>query len=151
MVLKWKHVLVAQSCLTLCDPKDYSPPGSSFHGILQARILAGIAILFSRGSSWPKDWSWFSCFAGSFFTIWATKEAPCMVIVFWFHVFTCSCPVSPAPHIKETVFLSIFLSCLFCHRLGDHFYLVPLIYISAFVLVLYYLYYWSFIVYSEVK
>ena len=41
-------VLVAQSCLTLCDPVDYSPPGSSVHGILQARIMAWVAIPFSR-------------------------------------------------------------------------------------------------------
>ena len=42
-------------CLTLCDPMDCSPPGSSVHGILQARILERIAILFSRGSSRPRD------------------------------------------------------------------------------------------------
>ena len=40
-------VLVAQSCLTLCDPMDCSPPGSSVHGILQAGILAWVAISFS--------------------------------------------------------------------------------------------------------
>ena len=40
---------VAQSCLTLCDPMDCSPPGSSVHGILQARILEWVAISFSRG------------------------------------------------------------------------------------------------------
>ena len=42
---------VAQSCLTLCDPMDCSPPGSSVHGILQARILEGVAISFSREPS----------------------------------------------------------------------------------------------------
>ena len=41
-------VLVTQSCLTLCDPMDYSLPGSSAHGILQARILEWVAISFSR-------------------------------------------------------------------------------------------------------
>ena len=46
---------VAQSCLTLCDPVDCSPPGSSVHGILQARILEWGAISFSRGSSQPRD------------------------------------------------------------------------------------------------
>ena len=46
------EVLVAQSCLTLCTPMDYSPPGSSIHGILQARILEWIAI--AAGVS-PKD------------------------------------------------------------------------------------------------
>ena len=45
--------LVAQSCLTLCDPMDCSPLGSSVHGIFQARILEWIAISFSRASSWP--------------------------------------------------------------------------------------------------
>ena len=40
-----KKVLVTQSCLTLCDPMDYSPPGSSVHGILQARILEWVAML----------------------------------------------------------------------------------------------------------
>ena len=45
---------------TLCDPGDYSPPGSSVLGILQARILEWAAMLFSRGSSWPKDQTWIS-------------------------------------------------------------------------------------------
>ena len=39
---------ITQSCLTLCDPMDYSPPGSSVHGILQARILEWVAISFSN-------------------------------------------------------------------------------------------------------
>ena len=46
---------VAQSCLALCDPMDYSPPGSSVDGILQARILEWVAMPSSRGSSRPKD------------------------------------------------------------------------------------------------
>ena len=46
-------VLMDQSCLTLCDPLDYSPRGSSIHGLLQARILEWVAISSSRGSSWP--------------------------------------------------------------------------------------------------
>ena len=53
--------LVAQLCLTLCNPMDSSPPGSSVHGILQARLLEGIAIPFSRGSSWPRDQTLVSC------------------------------------------------------------------------------------------
>ena len=48
---------VAQSCPTLCNPMDCSPPGSSIHGILQARGLEWVAISFSRGSSWPRDWT----------------------------------------------------------------------------------------------
>ena len=46
---------VTQSCLTLCDPMDCSPPGSSARGILQARILEGVAVLSSRGSSQPRN------------------------------------------------------------------------------------------------
>ena len=68
-------VLVTQSCLTLCDPTDGSPPGSSVHGILQARILGWVAIFFSRGSSWFKDQTQVSCMSGRFFTVWATREA----------------------------------------------------------------------------
>ena len=71
--VKWSEV--AQSCLTLCDPMDCSLPGSSLHGILQARILEWIAISFSRGSSRLRDQTQVSCIAGGFFTIWATKEA----------------------------------------------------------------------------
>ena len=46
---------VSQSCLTLCDPIDCGPPGSSVHGVFQARILEWVAISFSRGSSQPRD------------------------------------------------------------------------------------------------
>ena len=61
-------VLVAQSCLTVCDPMDGSPPGSSVHGILQARILEWVAIPFSRGSSQPRDQTQDSHITGGFFT-----------------------------------------------------------------------------------
>ena len=63
---------VAQSCLTLCDPMDYSPPSSSVHGILQARILEWVAIPFSRESSQRRYPTQVSCISGSFFTNWAT-------------------------------------------------------------------------------
>ena len=52
-----------------------SPPGSSVHGIHQARILEWVAISFSRGSFWPRDPSWISHIVGMFFTIWATRKA----------------------------------------------------------------------------
>ena len=48
-------VKLLQLCLTLCDPMDCSPPGSSVHGILQARILEWVAMPSSRGSSQPRD------------------------------------------------------------------------------------------------
>ena len=54
-------VLVAQSCLTLGDSVGCSPPGSSVHGIPQARILEWVAMPFSRGSSQPKDPAQVSC------------------------------------------------------------------------------------------
>ena len=61
-------VVVAQLCRILCDLMGCSPPGSSVHGILQAGILEWVAIPFSRGSSWPRDWPWVSCLTGGFFT-----------------------------------------------------------------------------------
>ena len=68
--------LVPQSCLTLQCHGLCSLPGSTVHGILQARILEWVAIPFSRGYSWLRDRTWVSCIAGRFFTAWATKEAP---------------------------------------------------------------------------
>ena len=61
LLLAYQSVCVcmhAQSCLTFCNPVDCSPPGSSVHGILQARILEWVAISFSRGSSQPRDRTW---------------------------------------------------------------------------------------------
>ena len=66
---------MTQSCLTLCNLMDCSPPSSSVRGILQARIMEWVAICFSRGSSWPRDWIWVSCIAGRFFTVWDTRVA----------------------------------------------------------------------------
>ena len=59
-----------------CNPMDCSPPDSSLHGILQARILKWVAIPFSRGSSWPRDWTQVSCITGGLFTSWAIRVAP---------------------------------------------------------------------------
>ena len=66
-----------------------SPPGSSIHGILQARILEWAAVPFSRGSSQHRDWTQVSGTAGRFFTVWATMEAwapwnhYCSICVWW--------------------------------------------------------------------
>ena len=62
-------VLVGQSHPTLCDPMDCSLPGPSVHEFVQARILEWVATLFSRGSSWPRDWTQVSWIAGRFFTV----------------------------------------------------------------------------------
>ena len=69
------QVLISQSCLTFCDPRDCSPPGSSVHRTLQVRILQCVAIPFSRGSSQPRNQTWVSHNAGRFFTVWATRGA----------------------------------------------------------------------------
>ena len=58
----------AQSCPTLCDPMDYSLPGSSIHGIFQARMLEWVAMPSSRGTSQPRDQTHISCIAGRFLT-----------------------------------------------------------------------------------
>ena len=68
------HVLVTQLCLILRDTMDCHLPGSSGHGIFQARILEWIAISFSRGSSSPRDQTQVSYITGWAFTIWATGK-----------------------------------------------------------------------------
>ena len=65
MALTESESEVAQSCLTLRNPVDCSPPGSSVHGILQARILEWVALPFSRASSLARDRTQVSCFADS--------------------------------------------------------------------------------------
>ena len=70
--VRWK---ITQLCLTLFRvPMDCSPPSSSVHGILQARILEWVAISFSSRYSHPKDWNWVSCITGRFITLWTTRE-----------------------------------------------------------------------------
>ena len=71
--------VLSQLCPTLCNPMDCSPTGSSVHGISQARILEWVAISFSRGSSWPRDQTQVPCLSGRLFTIWATREALCIL------------------------------------------------------------------------
>ena len=63
-VSKWVCSLVTLLCLTLCNPCQFP----------QARLQEWAAIPFSRGSSWPRDWTRVSCNAGRFFTVWATRE-----------------------------------------------------------------------------
>ena len=61
--ISFMKVKVAQLCLTLCDPMDYTA-----HGIFQARILEWVVLPFSRGSFQPRDQTQVSCIAGRFFT-----------------------------------------------------------------------------------
>ena len=77
-----------QSCLTLFEPMHHSPPGSSVHGILQARILEWVAIFYSRGYSRLRD-----RLAGRFFTTSATWEALLLLLLSRFsHVRLCATP-----------------------------------------------------------
>ena len=86
---KWK-ALVTQLCLTLFNPMHYSPPGSSVHGILQARILEWIAIPCSRGSSGHRDRTQVSCIVGRFFTMWPPRE-----VDLWIKVSICEYFIPP--------------------------------------------------------
>ena len=96
------EVLVAQSCPILCDPMDCSPPGSSVHGLLQARILQWVALPFSRGSSWLRDQTCVFYVAGRFFTAWANREYQQWIKV----------PISLHPH-QDLLFSGILFVCLF--------------------------------------
>ena len=69
------EIEVAQWCLILCDPMDCSLPGSSLHGILQARVLEWVTVSFSTGSSRPRDRTRVSCIVDRCLTIWATRGA----------------------------------------------------------------------------
>ena len=105
--------LVTQACLTLCNPMDCSPPGSSVHGILQARILEGVAILFSRGSSWRRDWTWVSCvfcIAGRFFTCWAIREA--FLICIWSVTVVTQWDVTQVETLRTVLSIQSLYKCL---------------------------------------
>ena len=82
--IRWKNsevkVLVAQLWLMLCDPTDYSLPGSSVCGILQAITVEWVAISFSRGSSQSWHQTQVCHIAGRSFTVWATTEAVMLIV-----------------------------------------------------------------------
>ena len=82
---KWSDV--TQSCPTLCDPMDCSLPGSSIHWIFQARILEWVAVSFSRGSSWSRDWTRVSYITGRLLNVWATREVPGEIIALTIQTF----------------------------------------------------------------
>ena len=67
-------LLLGESEVVLCDPMDYRLPGSSVHGVFQARVLEWVAISFSRGFSGLRDWTQFSWIAGRCFTVLTTRE-----------------------------------------------------------------------------
>ena len=69
---KWSHSVVSNSAIPWME--EPARPGSSVHGIFQARVLEWVPISFSRESSQPRDWTQVSCIVGRSFTIWATRE-----------------------------------------------------------------------------
>ena len=83
--------MYAQSYLTLCDPMDCSPPGSSVHGIFQASTLEWVAISYSRGSSQPRDGTWVSCIDRQTVFHCATWEALIMLILGYFILYSDLC------------------------------------------------------------
>ena len=72
---KWKYTVSHSVVFDSATPGTVAPPGSSFNGILQARMLEWVAIPFARGSSESRDRTWVSGIADRFFTIWVTREA----------------------------------------------------------------------------
>ena len=76
----WKSKCYLLSHVWLCVLIDCSPPGSSVHGILQARILEWVAFTFSRGSSWPRDQTYVCCIERWVLYHWATSKAPFRIL-----------------------------------------------------------------------
>ena len=128
---------VAQLCLTLCNSMDYTA-----HGILQARILEWGAFPFSRGSSWPGNWTGVSCIAGGFFTDWAIRETlrseQQSLVCIWKCILTfvgyfASCSLNIYFTIKLTIFhwlvffsLNLFWVLIFCYFYWKYFCQLPI-------------------------
>ena len=85
---QYVHSEVTQSCSTLWNPMDCSLPGSSIHGIHQARILEWTAISFSMGSSRSRDRTQVSCIVGRRFNLWATREAHMYIGCIYIYIHT---------------------------------------------------------------
>ena len=97
---------VTQSCLTLWNPMDCSPPGSSVHGISQARTLEWVTIFFSRGSLQPRDGTPFSCIGRWVLYDWATREAPHT------YIHTCMSVFTMNGYIPD---FSVVMRCVYIH------------------------------------
>ena len=80
--VRWSQSVVSD---WVSDPTDCSLPGSSIHGIFQARVLEWVAISYSRGSSWPRDRTQVSHIAGRRFTVWATREVTLSLLLYKTH------------------------------------------------------------------
>ena len=120
--------MCAQSCPAPCDYMDHSPPGSSVHRILQARILEWVSIPSSKGSSWPRDSTCVSCIGRRILYNWATGESPfpkvtqliigrgrIQIQAIWFQSKEpTSCAINNK-HLELMYICSIYLESLLCH------------------------------------
>ena len=122
------NVKLPQSCTTVCDPIDCSPPGSSIHEILQARILQWVAMPSSRESSWPRiepTYLMSPALAGGFFTTSATSvQFTHSVVSYSLWPTDCSTPGFPVHHqlqeLVQTHVHWVVMPCnhlIFCHTL----------------------------------
>ena len=111
---------VAQSYLTLCDHMDYSPPGSSVHGILQARILDWVAVSSCRVSSQPRDQTCISLLIGRpFFMTSATWEA-CQIIVFSLFLNLLLTPYTSKDTVEIQLHFDFYSICVICHSFDNY-------------------------------
>ena len=101
-----------QLCLTLHNPMDCSLPGSSIHGILQARILEWVARPSSRGSSAPQDWNCVSCISGGCFTTKPLGKPPDHPYLFFKAQFKCHLLQVAHDFLTWVLSFSSFLKCL---------------------------------------
>ena len=97
VLMKMKKMKSLSRVRLFATPWDCSLPGSSVHGIFQARVLEWVAIAFSRGSSPPRDWTWVSHIAGRRFTLWAIREAP----MYWWEEYNSSAGGGDKFHLIE--------------------------------------------------
>ena len=110
---------VSQLCLTLCNPMDYSPRGSSVHGIFLVRLLKWVTNFFSRGS-WPRDWTCVSCIGRQILYHWVTWEAqvmtwaPCNLIALsWSCCPSMWMPLEFGSSLVSSLVLLILVWCIF--------------------------------------
>ena len=103
---------------------DCSPPGFSVYGILQAKVLEWVAILFSRVSSHPRDWTQVSRIVDRFFPFWATREAHiCIAISLSIHPFTDTCfhILATVNNAAVNLIMQIYFSeILLCFNISRH-------------------------------
>ena len=104
--VSWKKEKeVSESCLTLCDPKDCSLPGSSIHGIFQARVMEWVAISFSSRSSWPRDQTRVSYIVRGHFS----NSEPLGKPSFMLGISNWDCLISKKGRIKQKFFENILM------------------------------------------